>query len=94
MGYAHYTVHRNGQEIEAGYAVEDVCNKDDCAEQIDRGLAYLCGATPGGDEFGCGGYFCGAHLYLSPREGEPQMCDPCYDAAEKQANEDATPSIR
>jgi hypothetical protein len=88
MGYAHYTVYRNGQEIEAGYAVEDVCNKDGCGEEIDRGLAHLCGQTPGGDEFGCGGYFCESHLYYSPRDDEPQMCDPCFDAAEKQATED------
>ena len=85
MGYASYTVHRNGQKIEAGYAVEDTCNEEGCPADIDRGLAYLCGETPGGDEYGCGGYFCGEHLRFSPREGEPQMCKRCIDAANRQA---------
>lgn len=88
MGYASYTIYRNGQEIEAGYAVEDVCNKDDCPAKIDRGLDYLCGATPGGDEYGCGGYFCGEHMYSSLRDGEPQCCTACRARALKQMREE------
>jgi hypothetical protein len=93
MGYAHYTVTRNGEEIEAGYAVDTVCEQDGCEEQIDRGLAYLCGETPGGDEDGCGGYFCGQHLYMAldlpAAEG---LCKPCldrYSAVEHPAPEDS-----
>ncbi|MFE2174401.1 hypothetical protein [Kitasatospora sp. NPDC059462] len=64
MGYAYYTVTRaDGTEIEAGYDVAAVCEEDGCTEEIDRGLAYLCGSTPGTPEDGCGGYFCSRHLY-------------------------------
>lgn len=84
MGYASYTVLRNGQKIEAGYAVKDTCNEKSCQEAIDRGLDYLCGETPGGDEYGCGGYFCSSHLYYSMRDGEPQMCTRCIDAANRE----------
>jgi hypothetical protein len=77
MGYAHYTVSRRGELIEAGYGVEDVCNDKDCGEEIDRGLGYLCGATPGGDEYGCGGYFCGGHLFSSMVDDVPQLCGSC-----------------
>jgi hypothetical protein len=88
MGYASYTVHRNGQEIEAGYAVEDVCNKEGCTAKIDRGLGYLCGETPGGDEHGCGGYFCGEHLLMSSVDDEPQRCERCYASGEKRRREE------
>jgi hypothetical protein len=88
MGYANYTIHRDGQQIEAGYAVEDICNEDACPVGIDRGLAFLCGDTPGGDEYGCGGYFCEAHLFISTRQGEPQLCTRCSDAADKRAAEE------
>jgi hypothetical protein len=64
MGNAYYEIYRNGQKIEAGYGVETVCEEDNCEEKIDRGLAYLCGELPGGDEYGCGGYYCGKHLYM------------------------------
>lgn len=77
MGYASYTISRNGETIDAGYAVEAECDKDGCAARIDRGLAYLCGQTPGGDEFGCGGYFCGDHMLGS------QQCEPCGAAADE-----------
>lgn len=89
MGYAHYNVYRNGKQIEAGYTVPDTCNEEGCTKSIDRGLDYLCGETPGGDEYGCGGYFCAAHLYISARSGEPQMCKRCSAAADRQASEEA-----
>ncbi|AWT42574.1 MULTISPECIES: hypothetical protein [Streptomyces] len=71
MGYAYYEITRNGETIQAGYSVEVVCEEDGCDEKIDRGLAHLCGAQPGGDEYGCGGYYCGHHLYtgIGPAEG-------------------------
>jgi hypothetical protein len=71
MGYAYYEITRNGETIQAGYTVPTICEEDGCNEQIDRGLAHLCGATPGGDEYGCGGYYCGQHLYggIGPAEG-------------------------
>ncbi|MEV7417497.1 hypothetical protein [Streptomyces sp. NPDC089919] len=81
MGYAHYAVHRNGEQIEAGYAVQAVCEEPACDEQIDRGLAHLCGETPGGDEYGCGGYFCGRHLFISPGPHPGDLCARCVEAA-------------
>ncbi len=81
MGYGSYMVYRRGEEIEAGYLVDDVCNEEGCEEKIDRGLDYLCGQFPGGDEYGCGGYFCGAHLFFSSEEGVPQRCRTCCNGA-------------
>lgn len=77
MGYARYDITRNGQTIEAGYAVEATCEEDGCTEQIDRGLGCLCGQTPGGDEYGCGGYYCGQHLYGDNR------CVRCLNATDE-----------
>lgn len=77
MGNAHYTIHRMGREVEAGYGVSDVCNWTPCKEEIDRGLSYLCGATPGGDEYGCGHYFCEKHLSTPLQDGTPDLCPRC-----------------
>lgn len=78
MGYARYTITRNGEEIEAGYDVEAVCEEQGCTETVSRGLGCLCGATPGGDEYGCGGYYCDQHLYIGvgPAEG---LCVRCSE---------------
>lgn len=82
MGNMYYEItRRDGKKIEAGYGVEAICEEDGCKEKIDRGLAYLCGNEPGGDEYGCGGYYCGQHLYLG--SGAPVaegLCVRCYDA--------------
>jgi hypothetical protein len=78
MGYALYEITRNGETIEAGYSVETICEQTECKAEIDRGLAHLCGNTPGGDEYGCGGYYCSEHLYLG--SGAPVsegLCGPC-----------------
>ncbi|WP_369211334.1 hypothetical protein [Streptomyces flavofungini] len=79
MGYASYEITRqDGTTIQAGYGIDTVCEQDGCTEKIDRGLAYLCGKTPGGDEYGCGGYFCGEHKYLG--SGAPVsegLCGAC-----------------
>jgi len=77
MGYASYTITRNGQQIEAGYAIEAECEQPDCTEQITRGLDQLCGMTPGGDEFGCGAYCCDRHLSLAPDGEEGWRCPAC-----------------
>lgn len=81
MANGHYTIYRYGEEIEAGYNVADICNRPDCNIEIDRGMAYLCGAVPGGDEYGCGGYFCGEHLLV----GSPPQCERCRACAEANA---------
>jgi hypothetical protein len=67
MGYGYYEIIRNGEKIEAGYGVKARCEKRWCWRRIDRGLAYLCGKTPGGDEHGCG----------------DNHCKPCAEAADK-----------
>ncbi len=77
MGYARYKITRGGETIQAGYDVETVCEENGCTEQIDRGLAYLCGQDPGGDEHGCGGYFCGSHLYGAPEGEHGGRCARC-----------------
>ncbi|MFE7580784.1 hypothetical protein ACFU5Y_04350 [Streptomyces gardneri] len=77
MGYAHYTIQRNGEEIEAGYAIEATCEEVGCDAEIDRGLAHLCGQQPGGDEHGCGGYYCGSHLYGGPSDQTGDLCGRC-----------------
>ncbi|MFI5684668.1 hypothetical protein [Streptomyces sp. NPDC051636] len=85
MGNAYYEITRkNGERIAAGYSVEAVCEDDGCNEKIDRGLAHLCGNEPGGDEYGCGGYFCAHHLFLGSgapvSEGLCRQCSDQYEA--------------
>lgn len=74
MGYASYGTPMGM----AGYGVEDICNEESCAVEIDRGLAFLCGTTPGRpDEHGCGHWFCGDHLYMAPEGIEGYLCNGC-----------------
>jgi hypothetical protein len=75
MGYAVYE--RNGRDC--GYGIPAVCDHPACDEKIDRGLAYLCGKDPGGDEFGCGLYFCSTHLALGIGKGAGFQCERCAD---------------
>lgn len=67
MGYGYYVV--DGRP--AGYGVLATCDRRGCNEEIDRGLAYLCGTDPGRfGERGCGRYYCDKHLgYVGPRGG-------------------------
>ena len=96
MGNAYYEIIRNGEKIEAGYSVETTCEEKGCEEQIDRGLYYLCGNTPGGDEYGCGGYYCGQHLYLGSgapvSEGLCKRCSDRYEAEHPDPEEVAAPA--
>lgn len=69
-------VDENGRAI--GYAVRAVCAHEGCKQKIDRGLYYVCGGMHGGDESGCGEYFCGKHLFVMKG---PQLCRTCYDKA-------------
>lgn len=74
MGYANYEI--NGKEC--GYGVEAKCEEPGCTEDIDRGLSFLCGQEPGGDEHACGGYFCAKHLFMGKGQ---QLCERCHDKA-------------
>jgi hypothetical protein len=88
MGYARYDTPAGP----AGYAVTDTCHKSDCTTHIDRGLAYLCGDTPGTEgEYGCGLWYCGDHLLGRPESVKIMgggMCAPCMKAWE-----DANPDL-
>ncbi len=44
-----------------GYNFEATCDHPGCDEEIDRGLAYVCGDMHGGDEYSCEKYFCEKH---------------------------------
>lgn len=86
MGWSYGT---NAQGREVGYGVEAECDHPDCHEEIDRGLAYVCGGMHDGGEDGCGGYFCGSHRFLTgfddpDRSDSPDgfLCGPCCDAWE------------
>ena len=59
-----------------GYAVEATCDYPGCKKRIDRGLSYLCGTMHGDEQFGCGGYFCGEHLFFGIHETN-QNCAEC-----------------
>lgn len=80
MGYASYKIIRNGEKIEAGYGITATCEESNCQTNIDRGLDHLCGKNPGGDEHGCGGYYCGQHLHMGPSKETGNLCVRCLDA--------------
>lgn len=82
MGWSHCGTDEDGRDI--GYGIQAVCDEEGCEEEIDRGLAYVCGDGHGGGEWGCGKYFCYGHLYIGPPE---QLCGACckaYDDAEEE----------
>lgn len=66
-----------------GYGVPALCDHPACNARIDRGLAYVCGGNPYGEEHGCGLFFCYDHLGFYGRRdsnGEishPQLCEQC-----------------
>lgn len=55
-----------------GYGVPAWCDHPGCGENIDRGLAHVCGNEPYGGEHGCGLYFCDKH-----HRGEHSTCERC-----------------
>lgn len=77
MGWAHCGYDDEGREI--GYAIEAICDRLECGTAIDRGLAHVCGGMHGGDEFSCGRYFCGNHLWIAnlPNGELRQLCREC-----------------
>jgi hypothetical protein len=60
-----------------GYGVPAICDQPGCSAAIDRGLSYVCGREPYGGEHGCGLFFCGEHLWVSP--ARIQVCDRCIE---------------
>jgi hypothetical protein len=59
-----------------GYGVPAWCDHPGCYEEINRGLAYVCGGEPYGGDDGCGLYFCDKHLFFS-NHSEHQLCGRC-----------------
>lgn len=77
----------NNEGRKVGYSVEATCDQGGCSKEIDRGLAYACGAMHDGGDRGCGGYFCYAHLeYVvlreEPFEMSEQVCPACAERIE------------
>ena len=72
-----------------GYGVPAYCDHPDCNEEIDRGLAFVCGGDPYGGDRGCGLYFCSKHLkyhrvVVSNGEKEiKQLCERCAPRRKK-----------
>lgn len=67
-----------------GYGVPAYCDHPGCNEEIDRGLAFVCGGHPYGGDQGCGLYFCDKHLFLCLDDRKlPQLCERCRDENEE-----------
>ncbi|MDP3554837.1 hypothetical protein [Methylocystis sp.] len=84
MGWANCGTDDLGRPI--GYAHDATCDQEGCEAKIHRGLAYVCGGMHGGDEFGCGKYFCADHLIITEFKDKrvTQICDACYEIAERE----------
>lgn len=65
-----------------GYGVPATCDQPGCMEEINRGLAYVCGGEPYGGEDGCGLHFCDSHLRYVIGEDKPQRCERCTEDKE------------
>jgi len=62
-------------ERDIGYGVPAKCDHPNCNEDIDRGLAFVCGGEPYGGDFGCGLFFCERHKELG-------FCKQCHVGGE------------
>lgn len=60
-----------------GYGVPAYCDHPQCNEEIDRGLAFVCGGEPYGGGIGCGLYFCEKHHSF-----HPSLCERCENKQE------------
>lgn len=69
---------------DVGYGVPCTCEHPDCNEQIDRGLAHVCGDMHDGGDHGCGLYFCESHLEYVERDGQGvRLCNACASATDE-----------
>ena len=74
---------------DVGYGVPSVCDHPDCDEEIDRGLAYVCGGEPYGGDHGCGLFFCEEHrAFASDRDAS--LCDRCANDLDHYAPKEDT----
>jgi len=61
----------NRWKRDIGYGVPAYCDHPYCDEEIDRGIAYVCGGDLYGGVGGCGLFFCSKHIV----DGE--CCERC-----------------
>jgi hypothetical protein len=70
-----YGVDKDGREI--GYSVKDICNAEGCEVEINRGISYRCGGVHNlRDDYGCGNFFCGNHMYFGSKD---HLCEKCIE---------------
>lgn len=62
-----------------GYGVPAICDHPKCNEEIDRGIAYVCGGELYGGDKGCGLFFCYKHLFFGRSKESPQLCKRCFN---------------
>jgi hypothetical protein len=80
MGWAVGYDHNWKRDI--GYGVPCKCDHPDCNKHIHRGLAYVCGGRPYGEDDGCGLFFCESHLYVGVEGKDHQVCERCAKGAD------------
>jgi hypothetical protein len=61
---------------DVGYGVPCLCDHPHCIEEIDRGLAYICGNDIYGGKYGCGLFFCDKH-HSHYRGKSAMLCERC-----------------
>ena len=81
MGYAYCGTDSNGRDI--GYGIRATCDHPGCEEEIDRGMAYVCGHFHGDDEYSCEKYFCEEHRQNLSDRGRGMICDECKELEEE-----------
>ena len=90
----------NGRDV--GYGVPATCDHPGCAENIDRGISFVCGEAPAGGEYGCGLFFCATHrtpVYFgegeedSPDADDDAFAGVCTRCAAREAPFDPTPDV-
>lgn len=75
-----------------GYGVPAFCDHPGCDQEIDRGLAFVCGDEPYGGDHGCGLYFCGEHRRGSKEiKGDERAYGLCERCEEDEPPFDAKP---
>jgi len=84
MGWGNCGRDDRGRKI--GYYFVAKCDQQGCKVKIDRGLSHVCGNMHGGDELGCGQYYCTQHLIcVETKDGRSdQLCEACYAISERE----------
>jgi len=83
MGWGDCGTDTRGRRI--GYVFPARCDEPGCHVRIDRGLAFVCGGMHGGDDNGCGLYFCAKHRFMASEKVSPwggELCRRCLRSFE------------